>query len=77
MVKIHPASSKVLLVFPKSLQVHNDYMPRTTKVLKATMLGRTDKRKEKSEKETIMSGLCETFIHQGSVVRNQVVSSLV
>jgi hypothetical protein len=68
MVKIHLTSSKVSLVFSKSLEVRGDYMPRTTKVLKAATLNRSDKHKEKSEQETIMSGLCEALIHLGSVV---------
>jgi hypothetical protein len=49
MVKIHLVSSKVSLAFPKVLEVHNNYMPRTTKVLKSAMLGRIDEHKEKSE----------------------------
>jgi hypothetical protein len=68
MVKIHHASSKVSVVFSKSLEFCNDYIPRTTKVLKAAMLSRTNKHKEKNEQETIMSRLCEAFIHQGFVV---------
>jgi hypothetical protein len=47
----------------KSLEVCSDCTPRTTKVLKAVMLGMTDKHKEKNKQETIVSGLCETSIH--------------
>jgi hypothetical protein len=36
-------------------------------ILKATMLSRTDQHKEKSEQETIMSGLHGTFIHLGLI----------
>jgi hypothetical protein len=68
MIKIHLVSTKALLAFPKSLKVHSDYMPRTTKILKAAMLDRTDKHKDKSEQEMTMFGLCETFIHLGSIV---------
>jgi hypothetical protein len=32
------------------LEVRNSYVPRTTKVLKAAMLGRTDEHKEKVNK---------------------------
>jgi predicted glycosyltransferase len=56
---------KFRLLF-KSLEVHNNYTPRTTKVLKATTLGRTDKH-EKSEQETIMFGFCKMIIHLSSI----------
>jgi hypothetical protein len=55
MVSIHLASSKVLFVFLESLEVCIDCAPRTTKDLKATMLDRIDKRKEKNEQEAIIS----------------------
>jgi hypothetical protein len=42
-------------------------MLRTTKVLKAMMLSMTDKHKEKSKQEMVISGLCETSIHLGSM----------
>jgi hypothetical protein len=50
----------------KSLDVYNDCTPRTIKVLKAAKLGRTDKHKDKSKQEAIISGLYRTFIHLGS-----------
>jgi hypothetical protein len=40
---------KFFLFLFKSLEVHNDCTLRTTKVLKAVVLGRTDKHKEKSK----------------------------
>jgi hypothetical protein len=49
-VKIPLASTKVSLAFSKSLEVHNNYTPRTTKVLKAATFGRTDKHKGKMNK---------------------------
>jgi hypothetical protein len=60
-------NAKSFAHFSKSLEVHGDYTPRTTKVLKAATLGRTDEHKEKSEQETIIFVLCETLIHLGSV----------
>jgi hypothetical protein len=66
-VKIHLASSKVSLNFFKSLEVHNNYTPRTTKGLKFATLSRTDKYKRKSEQKMIIFGFCETFIHSNSI----------
>jgi hypothetical protein len=59
MVKIGLAISNVSFVFSKSLEVHDDCTPGTTKVLNAAMFGGTNKHKEKSAQETTMSGLCK------------------
>jgi hypothetical protein len=67
MVKTDLTSSKVSLVFFKSLEVHSDCTPWTTKVLEVVMLRRTDKHNEKCKQETIISGLYKTFIHLGFI----------
>jgi hypothetical protein len=48
MIEIH-LISPCFACFSRSLEVHNDYTPRTTKVIKAATLSKTDKHKEKSE----------------------------
>jgi hypothetical protein len=54
---------KSFIYFFKSLEVCSNYMSRTTKLLKAVTLDRTDKHKEKSEQKTTIFGFCEMFIH--------------
>jgi hypothetical protein len=50
----------------KSLEVNSDYMPRTSKVLKAATFGRMDKH-EKREQKMIMFGFCKKIIRLNTV----------
>jgi hypothetical protein len=50
-----------LLLFSKSLEVHN-------KLLEATTLSRTDKHKENSKQQMTIYELCEIFIFWGSLL---------
>jgi hypothetical protein len=66
MVNTHRALLKVSSVsLFKKFESPQQPRLRTTKILKATMLDTTDKYKEKSKQETIISKLCETFTYVG------------
>jgi hypothetical protein len=62
---------KSFIFFFESLEVHNSYTPRMTKVLKASTLRKIDTHKEKSEQRMIIFGLCEKLIHLGSIATSE------
>jgi hypothetical protein len=65
-----------LFLFSKSLVVHNNRAPRTTKVSNPAKLGRTDKHKGKGKQEAIISRRCETFIYLGSLLTQTTTTTL-